>query len=150
VIGLVVVGAAGVGGYLVLSGRSAPESKPAAPPPVPVVDTGRIRDTARVPARPVATPTPAPTRRAGRAKPQATPPPPAPAPQGLLTINADPFGEVYIDGVDVGQTPVVEYAVKPGPHTIRIEHAGFKTVTESNVQVAASNTVRKRYTLLPE
>jgi serine/threonine-protein kinase len=141
VIGLVVVAAAGVGGYLVVRGRSAPESKPASPPPAP--------STVRVPAQPVATPTPAPARRAGRAKPQATSPP-TPAPQGLLTINAEPFGEVYIDGVDVGQTPVVEYAVKPGPHTIRIEHAGFRTVTESNVQVAASNTVRKRYTLLPE
>jgi len=69
--------------------------------------------------------------------------------QGFLTIAADPFGEVYIDGVDAGQTPLVEYAVKPGRHTIRIEHAGFKTITET-VQVDASNTVRKRYTLLPE
>src|SRR5256886_9841060 len=34
--------------------------------------------------------------------------------QGFLTIAADPFGEVYIDGVDAGQTPLVEYAVRPG------------------------------------
>jgi serine/threonine-protein kinase len=146
VIGVVVVGAAGVGGYLVLGSRSAPESKPAAPPPAPVVDTVRIRDTVRVP---VATPTPPPTRRVERAKQQAAPPPPAPAPQGLLTINAEPFGEVYIDDVDVGQTPVIEYHVKPGPHKVRIEHPGFKTVTE-NVPVTANNTVLKRYTLLPE
>jgi hypothetical protein len=130
----------------VLGSRSAPESKPAAPPPAPVVDTVRIRDTVRVP---VATPTPPPTRRVERAKPQAAPPPPAPAPQGLLTINADPFGEVYIDDVDVGQTPVIEYQVKPGLHKVRIERAGFKTVTE-NVLVTASNTVHKRYPLLPE
>ena len=69
--------------------------------------------------------------------------------QGFLTLAADPFGEVYIDGVDAGQTPLVEYVVKPGRHTIRIEHPGFKTVTET-VVVDASNTVRKRYTLLPE
>jgi len=145
VIGVVVVGAAGVGGYLVLGSRSAPESKPASPPPAPV-DTVRIRDTVRVP---VATPTPPPTRRVERSKPQAAPPPPAPAPQGLLTINADPFGEVYIDDVDVGQTPVIEYQVKPGSHKVRIERAGFKTVTD-NVLVNASNTVHKRYPLLPE
>src|SRR2546429_4007045 len=35
-----------------------------------------------------------------------------PISQGFLTIAADPFGEVYIDGVDAGQTPLVEYAVK--------------------------------------
>jgi hypothetical protein len=110
------------------------------------VDTVRIRDTVRVP---VATPPPAPTRRVERAKPQAAPPPPAPAPEGLLTINAEPFGEVYIDDVDVGQTPVIEYHLRPGTHKVRIEHPGFKTVTE-NVPVTANNTVLKRYTLLPE
>lgn len=149
VIGLVVV-AAGVGGYLVLNGRSTPESKSASPPP-PVVDTVRIEDTVRVPAQPVANPKPPPARRAASQKTQVTAPPPAPAaePQGLLTINADPFGEVYVDGVDVGQTPIIEYAVKPGRRTIRIEHPGFKTVTET-VQVDANNSVHKRYTLLPE
>jgi len=95
----------------------------------------RIRDTVRAPARP----TREPLRRAA----------PTVEAQGFLTIAADPFGQVYIDGVDAGQTPLVEYAVKPGRHTIRIEHAGFQSITET-VQVDASNTVRKRYTLLPE
>ncbi len=137
VIGLVVV-AAGVGGYLALRGsreqgagsRNGPElPAPRSPLPAPAVDT------VRVPARP------------GRELPRRAAPP-AQA-QGFLTIAADPFGQVYIDGVDAGQTPLVEYTVKPGRHTIRIEHAGFKTITET-VQVDASNTVRKRYTLLPE
>src|SRR2546427_8000734 len=48
---------------------------------------------------------------------------PAPAPQGFLTLDASPFGEVYIDGTDVGQTPIVEYAVAPGRHAIRIERS---------------------------
>jgi hypothetical protein len=147
VIGLVVVGAAGAGGYLWLGGR-APESKPAAPSPTPAVDTVRIRDTVRVPAQPVATPARAPARRAERAKPQATPPPAA-APQGHLTIDAEPFGEVYIDNVDVGQTPVIEYEVKPGSHAVRIERPGFKTVNVS-VAVDANNTVRRKVTLFPE
>jgi len=133
VIGLVVV-AAGVGGYLML-GRE--ETAPRSPLPAPSVDTVRIQDTVRVPV----------PRRPAPAKPreQAL----VAVAQGFLTIAADPFGEVYIDGVDAGQTPLVEYAVRPGRHTIRIEHAGFKTITET-VQVDASNTVRKRYTLLPE
>jgi len=131
VIGLVVV-AAGVGAYLTL-GREG--TAPRSPLPAPSIDTVRIRDTVRVAARPSREP----PRRAA----------PAVEAQGFLTIAADPFGQVYIDGVDAGQTPLVEYAVKPGRHTIRIEHAGFKTLTET-VQVDASNTVRKRYTLLPE
>ena len=136
VVALVVV-AVGVGAYLLL-GRTGPS----APSSVPLVDTVRIQDTVRVPAQP----SPQLPRRPAP-KPRETAP--APQAQGFLTIAADPFGEVYIDGVDVGQTPVVEYAVKPGRHTLRIEHPGFKTVTET-VQVDASNTVRKRYTLLPE
>jgi len=132
VIGLVVV-AAGVGAYLMLGRKGSGEQ--GAVPPAPEVDTVRIQDTIRVPVRASREP----PRRAA----------PAVEAQGFLTIAADPFGQVYIDGVDAGQTPVVEYAVKPGRHTIRLEHAGFKTIAE-NVQVDASNTVRKRYTLLPE
>jgi serine/threonine-protein kinase len=131
VIGLVVV-AAGVGGYLML-GRKGSGERGTVPPAS--VDTVRIRDTVRVPAQPSRE---LPRRAAQRAEPQA-----------FLTIAADPFGQVYIDGVDAGQTPLVEYAVRPGRHTIRIEHAGFRTISET-VLVDASNTVRKRYTLLPE
>jgi serine/threonine protein kinase len=132
VIGLVVV-AAGVAGYLMLGRKRSGEQE--AVPPAPSVDTVRIRDTVRVPAQPSREP---PRRAALRIEAQ-----------GFLTIAADPFGQVYIDGVDAGQTPLVEYALKPGRHKIRIEHAGFKTISET-VQVDASNTVRKRYTLLPE
>ena len=135
-IGLVVVAAGGVGGYVVL-GRQASRGQGAAPP---AVDTVPVQSS---PA-PVSPPSP---RRAERAKPRVAAP--AVEAQGLLTVAADPFGEVYIDGVDAGQTPLVEYVVKPGRHTIRIEHAGFKTVTET-VQVDVRNTVRKRYSLLPE
>ena len=116
-----------------MMGRKGSEERAA----VPLVDTVRIQDTVRVPV----------PRRPAPAKPRQTAP--AVEAQGFLTIAADPFGQVYIDGVDAGQTPLIEYAVKPGRHAIRIERAGFKTKTET-VQVDASNTVRKRYTLLPE
>ncbi len=138
-IGLVVV-AAGVGGYLTL-GRQGSGERGAAPS----VDTVRIEDTVRVPVQ--TNPNRSVTRRPAPAKPREQAP--VAQAQGFLTIAADPFGEVYIDGVDAGQTPLIEYTVKPGRHTIRIERAGFKTKTET-VQVDATNTVRKRYTLLPE
>ncbi|PYP18438.1 MAG: hypothetical protein DMD52_02165 [Gemmatimonadetes bacterium] len=136
VIGGVVVAVAGVGGYLALE-RGAEQ------PAGVAVDTVRIQDTVRVSA-----PAPAPGSTTVQPK---SPRRAAPnvVPQGFLTIDASPFGQVYIDGTDVGQTPVVEYAVAPGRHTIRIEHPGYKTVTET-VQVERNSTVRKRYALLPE
>jgi len=148
VVGVIVVAAAGVGGYLALGrgtrSKQAAGAKLAAP----------VADTARAPAPPVAESATAVKSQAPR-RPERPPPRPpapavpAPAPQGFLTLDASPFGEVYIDGTDVGQTPIVEYTVAPGRHAIRIEHPGYKTVTET-VQVDRASTVRKRYALLPE
>jgi hypothetical protein len=77
-------------------------------------------------------------------------PPAAPAvEQGFLTIDADPAGEVFIDGVDIGPTPLFNQPVKVGRHTVRIEAPGYKTATQS-VDVFAGNPVRKRFTLIPE
>ncbi len=134
-VGALVVVAAGVGGYLALGRKGEPAAAPT-PPPVASVETVRVA------------PNPPPPRRGNDNRRQAAPPPPAAA-QGTITIAADPYGEVFIDGTDVGQTPVVEYSVPVGRHTIRVERAGYKTVTET-VQVSANNPVRKRYTLLPE
>jgi hypothetical protein len=72
----------------------------------------------------------------------------APA-QGFITVNSDPFGTVFIDGVEVGPTPVVRYGVTPGQHAIKVVREGYRTTTE-NVQVDAGNTVPRRLTLLPE
>ena len=69
--------------------------------------------------------------------------------EGYVTVNAEPYGEVYVDGVDVGPTPVVHYAVPAGPHTVKVVREGYRAVTEK-VQVDAGNTVPKRFTLLPE
>jgi hypothetical protein len=103
------------------------------------VDTVRVRDTVHVPAPPQ------PAVARPRARQPAAPPAATP---GYITVNADPYGELYVDGVDVGPTPVVRYAVPPGVHTIKVVREGYKTVTEK-VQVDAGNTVPKRYTLLP-
>ncbi|MGH7547066.1 MAG: protein kinase domain-containing protein [Gemmatimonadales bacterium] len=153
VVGVVVVTVAAVGGYLVLGRGGSGEGRDsrAVVPAALAVDTVLVRDTVRVPVAlaPVEPPRRTDRPRPRETKPAVTPPAPVVAVQGFLTIAAEPFGQVYIDGVDVGQTPVVEYAVKPGRHTIRIERPGFKTVTET-VLVDANNTVRKRYTLLPE
>ncbi len=112
------------------------------PPPAPVSDRRVNRPPARHPAPVRPTPTPV-------TQPSVQPPPTPVVEQGFVTIDADPFGTVFVDGVNAGQTPLVQYGVKPGPHQIRIENPGYKTVTD-RVQVDAGNTVRKRYTLTPE
>jgi serine/threonine protein kinase len=126
-----------------------PSSTVTSPPPVevppatktqPVTDRRQTRPPARQP--PPTRPTPQPVVQ--------TPPPAAPAPeQGFLTIDADPAGEVFIDGVDVGPTPLFNQPVKVGRHTVRIEAPGYKNATQT-VDVVAGNPVRKRFTLIPE
>jgi hypothetical protein len=109
--------------------------------------------------------TPAPDRRPinPRREPQRppsrpTPPPvvqqaaPAPAPveeQGFLTIDSDPSGEVFIDGVDVGPTPLVNYALKPGTHQLRIEAPCCKTYSRS-IQVSNGPLRLGRVSLIPQ
>jgi len=64
-------------------------------------------------------------------------------------VNSIPPGEVFIDGRDVGPTPVVEFTVSPGRHSIRVERAGYKTRSET-VDVPPNGPVRKNWVLDPE
>jgi len=102
----------------------------------------------------VSTPTPppvtqTPSRRETRQTTRQTAPPPVQAAQGFITVNSDPPGTVFIDSREVGSTPVVEFEVPAGRHTIRVERPGFKTKSET-VDVGANATVRKRWVLDPE
>ena len=114
-----------------------------------------IESTPKPPPAPVATkPAPAtkPTTHKGRPAQQPAAAAPAPAraaAQGTITIDAQPYGEVYVDGKDMGQTPLINWTVSAGAHKIRIERPGFKTINET-IQVDAENPVRKRYSLTPE
>jgi len=129
----VAVAAVGMGVYLVLS-----RSTPQAVVPAVRVEPPRLGDTIAASGPRVASPPP-PRERAA---------PPAVAAPGYITVNAEPYGELYVDGVDVGPTPVVRYTVPAGVHTIKVVREGYKPVSEK-VQVDAGNTVPKRYTLLP-
>jgi serine/threonine-protein kinase len=147
VVGTLVVVALGVGGYVAFGKKAPPASPPQAGPVTPPPVAATV-ETVRVATQPSAAPPPVTQRRAPDTRRQ-TPPPPSAAPEGTITVAADPYGEIFIDGTDVGQSPVVDYALAAGRHTIRIERAGYKTITET-VQVTANSPVRKRYTLLPE
>jgi serine/threonine-protein kinase len=117
---------------------------PAAPPPPSV-----SADTATVPK---ATP-PAQRKRppARRPAPAATAPEPAlpPAVQqvGFLTVNTVPYGSVSIDGVEVGDTPIVRRRLPPGEHTVKITRPGFRPES-ATVTITHDNEVRFSRTLI--
>jgi len=68
---------------------------------------------------------------------------------GLLTIDADPFGSVFVDGVSVGDTPVVRYELAPGRHIVEVRREGYQTVADT-LDVVAGNLTRLNKTLLPQ
>ena len=76
---------------------------------------------------------------------RATPPSPVgQAATGFITVNVSGrAGEVYIDNVAVGGTPLFNYRVGAGRHTIRVR-AGYRT-WEETVQVDSGTTVVKSY-----
>ena len=50
-----------------------------------------------------------------------------------LVVNVIPWGRVFVDDKDVGFPPVLLPSIAPGPHTIRVERSGFKTLTREVV-----------------
>jgi len=70
-----------------------------------------------VAAAPVAAPTTAP------AAASPAPAPPAPSGPAHLTLTADVQADAYIDGQYIRATPIVDYELPPGKHTIHLESA---------------------------
>ncbi len=58
---------------------------------------------------------------------------------GFITVNAIPWGDVYVDGKSLGSTPVVKYPIKPGNHELLIEQIKYKT-HEQVISVSRSQT----------
>lgn len=105
---------------------------------------------------PTPTPPPPPADAAPEGPPPEAPPPEQPAPAavvprakgasvrptdapakvsgpGSLTINTYPWAKVYVDGMDLGRTPLVGHSLPAGQHDLRlvIPALGDKEVTES-------------------
>ncbi len=92
--------------------------------------------TAAAPARTDAPRTPPATRT-----PAAAAEAPATGAPGRLFISATPWGQLYLDGQLVGNTPKANLSVPAGSHTVRIVRDGFET-WERTVQVGAGQDVR--------
>jgi hypothetical protein len=52
-----------------------------------------------------------------------------------LFVNSTPWGEVYLDGKLVGNTPQANLSVGAGHHIVRIVHDGFQPI-EQPVDIA--------------
>ncbi len=113
------------------------------PRPVPIV---RDRAAEQPPATARETPQQQPTRQTATARePQAAPattpqPRQPPLDPGTVLVNTTPWGQVYVDGEMVGNTPKV-LSLSPGAHTIRVVQQGFEPF-ETEVQVASGQQVR--------
>jgi serine/threonine protein kinase len=75
--------------------------------------------------------------------------PPAAITSGFVTINAVPYGTVSIDGVEIGDTPIVRRQLTPGQHAVRITRPGFRT-ENLTVTVTAGNEVRLSRSLIKD
>ena len=104
----------------------------------------RTRATEETPAAPPRTPQ--------RTEPVRTAVPAAPAAAqetGRLSVSATPWGQLYLDGQLIGNTPKANLPVAAGTHTIRVVRDGFEPV-ERTVQIGAGQTVRVTGIVLAE
>ena len=117
---------------------ASPSTDTAAPAPVVALDQPRSRPIAQRVARRVNaartgdTDRPAPLRQFAR-----------------LTVASEPYGTLYVDGVEVGDTPIANYQLPVGRRVeLRLERDGYRTKRES-IMVTGPNAIRRRYILEP-
>jgi hypothetical protein len=66
-----------------------------------------------------------------------------------LTVASEPYGTLYVNGVEVGDTPIANYQLPVGQRVeLRVERDGYKTRRES-IMVSGPNPIRRRYILEP-
>ncbi len=82
-----------------------------------------------------------PGARVARPAPVARPVPAARSEPGRLFVNATPWGQLYLDGLLIGNTPKANLSLLPGSHTIRVVREGYEPF-ERVIRVAAGETVR--------
>ncbi len=131
------------------------------PPPVPEPDGAAAEESTMAEAAPVeaAPGAPAPEPAPARPKPAAAPPPSeAPPPKeeratearaaapvtgpGALTVNTYPWAKVYVNGEDLGRTPLVGHSLEAGQYALRlvVPSAGDKEINETVTVTAGEET----------
>jgi serine/threonine-protein kinase len=117
------------GGVLALLWRQPPPSRPVPPAPVLAV--------AVPPPSPVARPdTPPQVRQIAASPPPVEAHHPRPRP-GYLTVSADPWAYVFIDGRKRGTTPLTDVELTPGEHEVTLENPPLGASRVKTLRVAA-------------
>lgn len=76
--------------------------------------------------------------------------PAEPAAPGSLLVESRPAGaRVFVDGADIGVTPVTVPRLPAGPHAVRIERPGYVSITTS-ARIEARTRARVAVTLTAE
>jgi len=155
VLGLVVVGGAVATAWVLSSGATRNDAE-TAPVAAPVVRDSAVRAVS--PQLPPLPPPVLPERRESVVRPVPRPRVPAPAARapsrpaaapGRLFVNATPWGQVYVDGVLIGNTPRVGVSISPGAHRLRIVRDGFQPV-DLAIRVASGQDLRLTDIVLQE
>jgi len=142
----------GVGGWLLLgrgAGAPAQDTSAAAQlaPSTPDSSSDTASRTAEptvavVPERRETTQTRPPPVRTPPTKPQVAPP--AAPSVGYLTVGADPYGTVLIDGVEIRTTPLTRYELAPGAYVIEVRRAGYQATVDTVTITAGNSTILRK------
>jgi len=108
----------------------APVAAAPAPAPRAAPLPTRAREAVEADSPPVPAPAPAdspPARRAAPAPAESPParsatPAPHPAATGTLSVNASPWGNVYVNGRLAGTTPLLRFPVRAGRAHVAVEN----------------------------
>jgi hypothetical protein len=66
---------------------------------------------------------------------------------GFLTLDTTPWSEVRVDGVSLGQTPIVRAKLPAGPHTVLLVNGERGLSTTYRVTIEAGKTSSRRLAL---
>lgn len=75
---------------------------------------------------------------------------PGPGGTGRLTLDAEPWAQVYIDGRLVGPTPLFEHRVPAGTVTVRLVNPSLGLEKTVRIEIPRDGVVRRRVPLSNE
>jgi tRNA A-37 threonylcarbamoyl transferase component Bud32 len=65
-----------------------------------------------------------------------------------LTVSSEPRATVYLDGVSLGRTPILNHQLRTGVHQLRVEQTGYRAQSEK-LDVKGTAPIARRYKLRP-
>ena len=63
-----------------------------------------------------------------------------------LSVTSEPRATVYVDGVAIGRTPIVNHQLRTGVHQLRIAQSGYRTQAEK-LDVRGTTPISRKYKL---